>query len=51
MYAAGDSYNDLSMITDANKGAFFRPPESIVSENPAVPVCRTYEELFEFLTS
>ena len=51
VYAAGDSYNDLSMITDADKGAFFRPPESIVAEHPAVPVCRTYQELFEFLIS
>ncbi len=49
--AAGDSYNDLSMILEADKGAFFRPPDSIVSEHPGVSVCRTYQELFTFLTS
>ncbi|MCG8478323.1 MAG: bifunctional phosphoserine phosphatase/homoserine phosphotransferase ThrH [Spirochaetales bacterium] len=51
VYAAGDSYNDLSMILAADKGAFFRPPESIVAEHPDVPVCRTYQELLTFLTS
>ncbi len=47
--AAGDSYNDLAMIRVAEEGAFFTPPESIVSENPDIPVCRTYAELFGFL--
>ncbi len=50
VYAAGDSYNDLAMIREAEKGAFFTPPASIVDENPDVPVCRTYDELFEFLS-
>ena len=49
--AAGDSYNDLSMILDADHGAFFRPPDSIVAENPAVPVFRDYPGLLEFLVS
>ncbi len=51
VYAAGDSYNDLAMIRAATKGAFFTPPESIVSENPDLPVCMTYDELFAFLTA
>ncbi len=51
VYAAGDSYNDLSMILDADHGAFFRPPDSIVAENPAVPVFRDYPGLLEFLVS
>jgi len=49
VYAAGDSYNDLSMIQTAHKGAFFCPPENIVKENPQVPVCRNYKELSAFL--
>lgn len=49
VWAAGDSYNDLAMIKDADRGAFFLPPESIVAENPTIPVCRTYEELLQFL--
>jgi phosphoserine / homoserine phosphotransferase len=48
--AAGDSYNDLAMIREADSGAFFTPPDSIVSENPDIPVCMNYDELFRFLT-
>lgn len=51
VYAAGDSYNDLSMILEADSGAFFRPPSSIVEENPRVPVVEDYEELLQFLVS
>jgi len=43
--AAGDSYNDLSMIRKADKGALFCPPDNIVAENPDIPVTRTYDEL------
>ncbi len=43
--AAGDSYNDLSMIRAANHGFFFCPPDSMVREYPDYPVARTHEEL------
>lgn len=43
--AAGDSYNDLTMIRTADIGVFFRPPQSIVDRNREIPVCRTYAEL------
>ena len=43
--AAGDSYNDLSMIRKAEKGILFCPPDNIVAENPDLPVTRTYAEL------
>jgi len=43
--AAGDSYNDTSMLMAAHAGVFFRPPEKILSEFPQFPVTRTYEEL------
>lgn len=49
--AAGDSYNDLSMLKTANSGIFFMPPDSIVEENPEIPVARTHSELREILTS
>ena len=32
VFAAGDSYNDLSMIKAADAGALFRAPESVKSE-------------------
>ncbi|MEX2444620.1 MAG: bifunctional phosphoserine phosphatase/homoserine phosphotransferase ThrH [Alkalispirochaeta sp.] len=51
VYAAGDSYNDLTMILEADAGAFFRPPSSIVEENPEVPVVTEYDGLLEFLVS
>jgi len=43
--AAGDSYNDLTMIQTADHGIFFRPPQSLIDEYPDTPVANTYEEL------
>lgn len=50
VFATGDSYNDLSMLLTADRGAFFRPPESITRENPTLPVYHEYEDLFAFFT-
>ena len=47
--AAGDSYNDLSMIKAADRGAFFRPPRKIVEEEPSYPVFEDYEPFLDFL--
>lgn len=47
--AAGDSYNDLSMIKNADHGFFFCPPQSIVDENPEIPAAQNYTELGEFI--
>ena len=47
--AAGDSYNDISMLKEADAGIFFCPPESIQEEFPQFPVTRTYEEFREHL--
>jgi len=41
----GDSYNDISMLQQAEKGILFRPPDSVVAEYPGFPVTRSYEEL------
>jgi len=43
--ATGDSYNDVGMLTQANFGVFFNPPEKIIQEFPKIPVARDYEEL------
>ena len=43
--AAGDSYNDTSMLKAADAGIFFRPPENIAKEFPQFPVTQTYAEL------
>jgi len=43
--AAGDSYNDVSMLAEAHAGILFRPPANVVAEFPQYPVARDYEEL------
>lgn len=43
--AAGDSYNDLTMIQTADKGLFFRAPESIIKENPEIKAVEEYKDL------
>ena len=45
VFAAGDSYNDLSMIKQANKGLFFRPPQKIIDENKEIGVALSHSEL------
>jgi len=47
--AAGDSYNDTSMLAEADSGIFFRPPDAISKEFPQFPVTQTYAELKEAL--
>ncbi|MGK5093162.1 bifunctional phosphoserine phosphatase/homoserine phosphotransferase ThrH [Deltaproteobacteria bacterium TL4] len=43
--ASGDSYNDVSMLKEADTGIFFCPAEKITKEYPQFPVARSYEEL------
>ena len=43
--AAGDSYNDLSMLKTADHGIFFCPPETLAKEQPRLPVVRDYTAL------
>ncbi|MDC7232937.1 MAG: bifunctional phosphoserine phosphatase/homoserine phosphotransferase ThrH [Spirochaetales bacterium] len=43
--AAGDSYNDLTMIQTAHKGLFFRAPDSIKKENPEIQAVEEYKDL------
>lgn len=43
--AAGDSYNDVTMLKAAHAGIFYRPPRSIVDEYPQFPVTEGYDEL------
>ncbi len=43
--AAGDSYNDLSMLIAADAGIWFRAPASIVAEHSQFPAVDSYGEL------
>jgi phosphoserine/homoserine phosphotransferase len=45
--AAGDSYNDTSMLGEADAGILFRPPDNVIAEFPQFPVTRDYRELRE----
>ena len=43
--AAGDSYNDVPMLGEAQAGIFFRPPANIAAQFPQFPVTQSYQEL------
>ena len=43
--AAGDSYNDTSMLSEADAGILFRPPQNVIDEFPQFPVTTGYDEL------
>ena len=43
--AVGDSYNDISMLQEADTGILFRPPDNVKSEFPKYPVLLSYDEL------
>jgi phosphoserine/homoserine phosphotransferase len=43
--AAGDSYNDTTMLAEADHGILFRPPDNVIREFPQFPVTHTYAEL------
>jgi phosphoserine/homoserine phosphotransferase len=43
--AAGDSYNDTTMLGAADAGILFRPPQNVIDDFPQFPVTRTYDEL------
>jgi phosphoserine/homoserine phosphotransferase len=47
----GDSYNDLSMLEEADAGIFFKPTKKITEEFPQFPVTENYEELKSHLCS
>jgi phosphoserine/homoserine phosphotransferase len=41
--AAGDSYNDTSMLSEADRGILFRPPQNVIDEFPQFPVVNDYQ--------
>jgi phosphoserine/homoserine phosphotransferase len=43
--AAGDSYNDTTMLAAADAGILFRPPANVITDFPQFPVTQTYDEL------
>ena len=43
--AAGDSYNDTTMLAEADAGILFRPPQNVIDEFPQFPVATSYDQL------
>ena len=43
--ALGDSYNDITMLKEADNGILFSPPDNVKNEYPEFPVTFSYEEL------
>lgn len=47
--AAGDSYNDLTMLRAADLGVLFKPPLAIEQKHTAYPVAKDYPTLMKLL--
>ena len=43
--AAGDSYNDTTMLAQAEQGILFHAPDNVIAEFPQFPAVHTYEDL------
>ncbi|MAT49976.1 MAG: bifunctional phosphoserine phosphatase/homoserine phosphotransferase ThrH [Porticoccaceae bacterium] len=43
--AAGDSYNDTTMLAEADAGILFHAPDNVIREFPQFPAVHTYEDL------
>ena len=47
----GDSYNDIAMLTAADHGILYRPPQNVRTEHPQLPVAAGFEDLKRMLTA
>ncbi|MBU2966385.1 bifunctional phosphoserine phosphatase/homoserine phosphotransferase ThrH [Amphritea sp. 2_MG-2023] len=43
--AAGDSYNDTTMLTQAEAGVLFHAPQNVIDEFPQFPAVQTFDDL------
>jgi phosphoserine / homoserine phosphotransferase len=43
--AVGDSYNDVSMLRQAEHGILYRPPQNVIDDNPDISVVNSYSQL------
>jgi len=48
--AMGDSYNDTTMLKQAENGILFRPPENVIRDFPQFPVVQDYEGLKKIIS-
>jgi phosphoserine/homoserine phosphotransferase len=47
--AAGDSFNDTTMLAQANSGFLFHAPDNIVRQFPQFPAVNDYDELLKLI--
>ncbi len=45
VFAAGDSYNDTTMLTESDHGFLFRAPDNVIEEFPQFPPVTDYDDL------
>jgi phosphoserine / homoserine phosphotransferase len=43
--AAGDSYNDTTMLAEADAGILFHAPDNVIAEFPQFPAVHNYQDL------
>ena len=43
--AAGDSYNDTTMLAEADQGILFHAPQNVIDQFPQFPAVHTFEDL------
>lgn len=43
--AAGDSYNDTTMLSEADAGILFKAPANVIAEFPQFPAVHSYDDL------
>lgn len=43
--AAGDSYNDTTMLAEANAGILFHAPDNVIAEFPQFPAVHNFDDL------
>ena len=48
--AAGDSYNDTTMLGEADAGFLVHAPPNVIAEFPQFPALDSYDELFDAIT-
>ena len=49
VFAAGDSYNDTTMLSEADAGFLFKAPDNVIAEFPQYPSITNYDDLRQAL--
>ena len=47
--SAGDSYNDISMLNESDRGILYNPPSSLADSYPEFKIVYDYDELFDLV--